>query len=95
MEDLKNRLSSKGAKWNFELTRKEQEYLLAECGFTDEEVEIFKLRCRGKSILQTSFEMEDRHRDELPNGIYSCKRVETKIRAIKKKILKVLQTDGK
>ena len=88
--ELSKILSTKGAKWNFELTKREQEYFLAECGFTDEEAEIFKLRCRGKTVLQTSFDMEEKFRGNLPDGVYSCKRVEGKIKSIKRKMLKVI-----
>ena len=79
----------KGKKHNLQFTTAEKEYFERECGFTDEELEIFRLRARGKSILQISFIMEDLHGKENPNG-YSISKVEDRIRKIKKKILKVL-----
>lgn len=48
MESLKERLSVKGAKCNFQFTTKEKEYFEKEAGFTDEEVEVFRMRSRGQ-----------------------------------------------
>lgn len=80
---------AKGVKNNLQFTATEREYLEHECGFTDEELEIFRLRARGKTVLQISFIMEDMHGKENPNG-YSISKVEDRIRKIKKKIVKVL-----
>ena len=79
----------KGVKNNLQFTTAEKEYLERECGFTDEELEIFRLRARGKTVLQISFIMEDLHGKDSPCG-YSVSRVESKIRRIKSKILKVI-----
>lgn len=62
--ELAVQLSTKGAKCNLQFTTSEREYFERECGFTDEELEIFKLRARGKSVLQISFIMEELHGKE-------------------------------
>lgn len=80
---------AKGVKNNLQFTRAEREYFERECGFTDEELEIFRLRSRGRTVLQISFDMEEKYGREYPNG-YSLSKVEARIRKIKKKILKVL-----
>ena len=80
----------KGKKHNLQFTTAEKEYFERECGFTDEELEIFRLRARGKSVIAISFEMTDLHGKELPAGFYSVSKVEDRIRKIKKKIIKVL-----
>lgn len=89
-QELASQLSTKGTKCKLQFTTSEREFFERECGFTDEELEIFRLRARGKSILQISFIMEDLHRKELPSGQYSVSKVEARIRSIKKKILKVI-----
>lgn len=90
MEDLKTTLSTKGKKCNLQFTTAAREYFERECGFTDEELEVFRLRARGFSVIQISFMMEEKYGKLLPSGTYSVSKVEAKIRAIKKKILKVL-----
>ena len=49
MESLKERLLVKGAKCNLQFSTKEREYFEQEAGFTDEEIEIFRMRFRGFS----------------------------------------------
>ena len=90
MENLKEQLSEKGHKCKLQFSTKEREYFERECGFTDEELDIFKLRARGYSIIRTSFFMEEKYEKELAGGIYSVSKVENRIRSIKDKILKVL-----
>ena len=85
MEGLKERLVVKGAKCNLQFTRAEREYFETECGFTDEEIEIFRMRSRGFSVVRIMHEMEQLH-----NKYYSQSTVEARIRSIKSKILKVL-----
>ena len=85
MEGLKERLVVKGAKCNLQFTRAEREYFETECGFTDEEIEIFRMRSRGFSVVKIMHEMEQLH-----NKYYSQSTVEARIRSIKSKILKVL-----
>lgn len=90
-ESVYEKLSTKGAKCNLQFTTVEKEYFEQQCGFTDEELEIFRLRARGKTVLQISFIMEELHGHETPSGTYSVSKVESRIRSIKKKILKVVK----
>lgn len=89
-KSLLEQLSTKGTKCNLQFTTAEKLYFEEQCGFTDEELEIFRLRTRGKTVLQISFIMEDLHGKENPSGTYSVSKVEAKIRSIKRKILKVI-----
>lgn len=61
-----------------------------ECGFTDKELEIFRLRGRGKSILEIAFILTEESFKCKENRIYNDKYVEKQIRHIKDKILKIL-----
>lgn len=90
MENLKEQPAEKGHKCKLQFSTKEKEFFERECGFTDEELDIFRLRARGYSILRISFFMEDKYKKELTNGIYSVSKVESRIRSIKDKIIKVL-----
>lgn len=83
--DLKEILSSKGAKCNLQFSTREKEYYIKEAGFTDEEAEIFQLRSRGYSIVAIAHHMEETH-----NHYYSVSTIECRIRSIKTKILSVL-----
>lgn len=85
MANLKEQLAVKGAKCNLQFTRAEREYFENECGFTDEEIEIFRMRSRGFSVVKIMHEM-----DRLHNKYYSQSTIEARIRSIKDKILKVL-----
>lgn len=85
MDALKERLEEKGAKCNLQFTTKERLYFEQECGFTDEEIEIFRMRSRGFSIVKISMQMEELH-----NKYYSISTIEGRIRSIKDKILRVL-----
>lgn len=66
----------KGKKNNLQFTTAEKEYFERECGFTDEELEIFRLRARGKTVIEISFTMTDLHGKELPTGYYTVSKVE-------------------
>lgn len=85
MDDLKARLGARGAKCNLQFTRAEREYYETECGFTDEEIDVFRMRSRGYSVVKIMHEMESRH-----NKYFSQSTIEARIRSIKTKILKVL-----
>lgn len=85
MESLKEQLSAKGAKCNLQFTRTEREYYETECGFTDEEVDVFRMRSRGFSVVKIMHEMESKY-----GKYYSQSTIEARIRSIKDKILKVL-----
>lgn len=85
MDGLKERLEEKGAKINLQFTTREKQYFEEECGFTDEEIEIFRMRSRGYSIVKISAEMAELH-----DKYYSVSTIEGRIRSIKDKILRVL-----
>lgn len=85
MADLKEQLGVKGAKCNLQFTRAEREYFETECGFTDEEVDVFRMRSRGFSVVRIMHEMAAKY-----DKYYSQSTIEARIRAIKDKILKVL-----
>ena len=85
MADLKERLGVKGAKCNLQFTRAEREHFEAECGFTDEEVDVFRMRSRGFSVVKIMHEMETKY-----GKYFSQSTIEARIRSIKDKILKVL-----
>lgn len=85
MDDLKARLKEKGAKVNLQFSTREREYYERECGFTDEEIEIFRMRSRGFSVVKISTEMAVLH-----DKYYSTSTIEGRIRSIKDKILRIL-----
>lgn len=85
MESLKDQLKRKGSKVNLQFSRKEREFYETECGFTDQEIQIFRMRSRGFSVIKISTEIA-----ELTNEYWSVSRVEARIRSIKSKILAVL-----
>lgn len=85
MESLKDQLTRKGSKVSLQFSRREREFYEAECGFTDQEIQIFRMRSRGFSVVKISTKMA-----ELTNEYWSVSRVEARIRSIKNKILAVL-----
>ena len=85
MGTLKERLQEKGSKVNLQFSTKEREYFEREAGFTDEEIEIFRMRSRGFSIVKISTEMTSLH-----DKYYSVSTIEARIRSIKDKILRIL-----
>lgn len=85
MADLKEQLGIKGAKCNLQFSTKEREYYINEAGFTDEEIEIFRMRSRGFSVVKISMEMAELH-----DKYYSVSTIEGRIRSIKRKILRIL-----
>lgn len=85
MENLKEKLAVKGAKCNLQFTTKEREYFEREAGFTDEEVDVFRMRSRGFSVIKITHEMS-----ELYGHYYSVSTIEGRIRSIKRKILRIL-----
>lgn len=85
MENLKERLSAKGTKCDLQFSTREREYYEQEAGFTDEEIEVFRMRSRGWSVVKISFEMAALH-----DRYYSVSTIEARIRSIKKKILQLL-----
>lgn len=85
METLKEQLSEKGAKVKLQFSRREKDLYEAECGFTDEELQIFRMRTRGFSVTKISMEMVN-----ITDQYWSISRVESRIRSIKDKILAIL-----
>lgn len=85
MENLKERLSVKGTKCNLQFSTREREFFEREAGFTDEEIEIFRMRSRGFGIIKIAQEMSSLH-----DKYYSISTIEGRIRSIKSKILRVL-----
>ncbi len=85
MANLKKQLQEKGRKVKLQFSRKEKEFYETECGFTDEELQIFRMRSRGFSVVKISIEMES-----ITGEYWSVSRVESRIRSIKNKILEVL-----
>lgn len=85
MEMLKEKLQERGAKCNLQFSTKEREYYEREAGFTDEELEIFRMRSRGFSIVKISMQMQELH-----DQYYSVSTIEGRIRSIKNKILRIL-----
>lgn len=85
MESLKERLSVKGTKCNLQFSTREREFYEREAGFTDEEIEIFRMRSRGWSIIKIAQEMFNKH-----DKYYSISTIEGRIRSIKNKILRIL-----
>ena len=85
MASLKEQLSEKGAKVKLQFSRREKELYENECGFTDDELAIFRMRTRGFSVVKISHEMES-----ATGEYWSLSRVEARIRSIKDKILAVL-----
>lgn len=63
---------------NLQFPTKLLTYYINECGFTDEEIEILRLRARGKSIVQIALELS-----------LSEATVSRRIRNIKDKIMTV------
>lgn len=85
MGNLKEQLLEKGTKCNLQFSTAEREYYEREAGFTDEELEIFRMRSRGFSVVKISMQMADLH-----DKYYSVSTIEGRIRSIKRKILRVL-----
>lgn len=85
MGNLKEQLLEKGTKCNLQFSTAEREYYEREAGFTDEELEIFRMRSRGFSVVKISMQMADLH-----DRYYSVSTIEGRIRSIKRKILRIL-----
>lgn len=88
--ELRKALQAKGTKCKLQFPASERDYYIRECGFTDEETDVFLLRSRGKTILQISFIMSDKYGTDIPGGQYTVGKVEARIRSIKQKILRVI-----
>lgn len=63
----------------YDFTRPELEYLIAQCNFTEQELEYFELRAKGKSNVQIAMTMN-----------VSESQVSKLAKKVKSKILRVL-----
>lgn len=75
--NLKEKLGTPGTKCNLQFSTREREFFEQEAGFTDEELEVFRLRNRGMSIVAISTYMTDKY-----DKYYSESTIESRIRAI-------------
>lgn len=57
-ESLLRSLTTPGTKNKLQFPRELREQFERDCGFTDEELKIFRLRAKGMSVLQISFVMQ-------------------------------------
>ena len=57
-ESLLRSLTTPGTKNKLQFPRELREQFERDCGFTDEELKIFRLRAKGMSVLQISFAMQ-------------------------------------
>lgn len=64
---------------NLDFNKKEYEYFIENCNFTDRQKDVFDLRRKGKSIIEISFKLN-----------MSEATVNRELKKIKHKILKVL-----
>ena len=78
--EIKSNLITPGAKNKLQFPRELKEQFERDCGFTDEELTIFRMRARGMSILQISFALQTE------TELYGTEKVERRIRSIKNKI---------
>ncbi len=73
-------MTTPGAKNKLQFPRELREQFERDCGFTDEELMIFRMRARGMSVLQISFALQTE------TALYGTEKVERRIRSIKNKI---------
>lgn len=78
--EIKTSLITPGEKNKLQFPRALREQFERDCGFTDEELTIFRMRARGMSILQISFALQTE------TELYGTEKVERRIRSIKNKI---------
>lgn len=85
MANLKEQLAVKGKKCNLQFSTQERLYYEQEAGFTDEELDVFRMRSRGYSVVKISHEMGAKY-----DKYFSVSTIEARIRSIKAKILNLL-----
>lgn len=83
-ESIRRRLTTPHTKEKLQFPRELREQFERDCGFTDEELNIFRMRARGMSILQISFALQT------DTELYGTEKVERRIRSIKNKIAAIL-----
>lgn len=79
MDSLKTKLTTPGAHHNLQFATALREYFERECGFTDDELAVLKLKGRGKSAVQIAQEL-----------YVSEETVNRRIKSIKRKISEVI-----
>ena len=79
VDTLKTKLTTPGAKHNLQFATALREYFEQECGFTDEEQAVLRLKGRGKNAVQIAQEL-----------YVSVETVNRRIKAIKNKIADIL-----
>lgn len=82
--ELKQTLTTPGAKCKLQFPRALREEFERDCGFTDEEIAILRLRARGMSVVQISCELSEA-------DYYSPEKVERRIRSLKNKIADAIE----
>lgn len=82
--EIKSSLTTPGAKCKLQFPRELREQFERDCGFTDEELEIFRMRAQGMSIIQISFALGC-------TEYYSPEKVERRIRSIKDTIAAAIE----
>lgn len=69
---------------SLQFPEKMREYFEQNCGFTDEEKEILRLRGRGFTTLQISMRMDEKY------GYYYERKVERRLSSIREKIRSIM-----
>ena len=82
--EIKISLMTPGAKNKLQFPRWLKEQFERDCGFTEEELEIFRMRARGMSIIQISCALSG-------SEYYSPEKVERRIRSVKDKIAAAIE----
>lgn len=84
-ESIRRSLTTPRAKNKLQFPRELRERFERDCGFTDEELTIFRMRAKGMSILQISFALQTE------TELYGTEKVERRIRSIKNKIAAAIE----
>lgn len=79
-------LVTPGAKCRLQFPPDTLDALSRRCCFTDEEAAILRYRSRGMTLLEISFCMQRDFGRRYPDGQYSDRKVDRRIRSIKDKI---------
>jgi len=65
--------------YKFDFNKTEYEYFIDQCPFTDEELKVFEMRRRGKSVCSMSYELN-----------ISERTVKRRVASVYRKIMKLL-----
>lgn len=85
---MKKQLNTPYYKNKMQYCKQLKEYILQNAGFTSEEQDIFEMRSNGMTVLEISFEMQNKYKHKYQ--LYGVEKVERRIRAIKNKISSIL-----